>query len=82
MWARKPGQAPSGEAPGMGVRFDKLDGPSQEVLARILAEQRLRDGPVLESLYETGMRTARLALKGSVGRARVRTTTDKLGSRK
>ena len=56
VWVRKPDTTHTGvAAPGMGVHFDKLTGPSQQVLERILNEKKIR-GDVLESRYEAGMK--------------------------
>lgn len=66
VWTRTSDAAHPGVAPGMGVRFDKLTGPSQQVLDRILCEKQSRGGDVLESRYETGMR-ARQSASGTIG---------------
>src|SRR4051812_48947546 len=44
VWVREPDQARAGVVPGMGVRFDKLTGHSQNVLGTILAGKAKRDG--------------------------------------
>src|SRR5438477_9257649 len=36
VWTREPDPSRTGLAPGMGVRFDKLTGPSQLTLEKIL----------------------------------------------
>src|ERR1051326_1892373 len=38
-WIREHDPARTGVAPGMGVRFDKLNSPSEDVLAKILEEK-------------------------------------------
>jgi uncharacterized protein (TIGR02266 family) len=44
VWVREADQARAGVVPGMGVRFDKLTGHSQNVLGTILAGKAKRDG--------------------------------------
>src|SRR5439155_3737067 len=49
VWIREHDAARSGVAPGMGVRFDKLQPSSQTVLDKILAEKSKRGDAQMES---------------------------------
>lgn len=58
VWNRSQEQAKANAAPGMGVRFDRLTGDSQNTLDRILAEKVRRGEGQVESRYDAGMRIA------------------------
>lgn len=58
VWNRSQDQAKANAAPGMGVRFDRLTGESQNILERILAEKVRRGEGQVESRYDAGMRIA------------------------
>lgn len=58
VWNRNQDQAKANAAPGMGVRFDRLTGDSQNILERILGEKVRRGEGQVESRYDAGMRIA------------------------
>src|SRR4051794_34775327 len=57
-WIREHDPARTGVAPGMGVRFEKLNSPSEPVLERILEEKQKRSDLPSESRYEAGVRAS------------------------
>lgn len=58
VWIREPDPARVGVAPGMGVRFDKLQPQSQQVLDKILAEKTKRGDAQVESRFDAGVRAS------------------------
>src|SRR5258708_22207697 len=58
VWIREHDPARQGVAPGMGVKFDKLQADSQRVLDRILSEKQKRGDAQLESRFDAGVRAS------------------------
>ncbi|MFO0580156.1 MAG: TIGR02266 family protein [Polyangia bacterium] len=58
VWNRTQEQAKANAAPGMGVRFDKLNADSQRTLDRILDDKQRRGEGQVESRYDAGLRAA------------------------
>src|SRR3954454_11769466 len=65
VWIREHDPNRTGVAPGMGVRFDKLQAASQAVLDRILTEKSRRGDAQMESRFDAGVRASASA-SGSV----------------
>src|SRR5690242_21147079 len=51
VWTREHDPGRTGVAPGMGVRFDKLTGQSQQTLDQILSEKTKRGEATVESRF-------------------------------
>ena len=63
VWIREndPQKVTPGQAPGMGVRFDRLSPESQPTLDKILDEKKKRGEVLSESRFETGQRASATA---------------------
>ncbi|HEY7956432.1 MAG TPA: TIGR02266 family protein [Polyangia bacterium] len=61
VWIREHDPNRSGVAPGMGVRFDKLQPQSQQILDKILAEKSKRGEAQMESRFDAGVRASATA---------------------
>lgn len=68
VWIREHDPNRSGVAPGMGVKFDKLQPQSQQVLDKILAEKNKRGEAQMESRFDAGVRASATA-SGTVSSA-------------
>jgi uncharacterized protein (TIGR02266 family) len=58
VWTREHDPGRTGVAPGMGVRFDKLTGQSQQTLDQILSEKTKRGEATVESRFDAGVRAS------------------------
>ncbi|HZS35845.1 MAG TPA: TIGR02266 family protein, partial [Polyangia bacterium] len=61
VWIREHDPTRTGVAPGMGVRFDRLQPASQQVLDRILTEKSKRGDSQMESRFDAGVRASATA---------------------
>src|SRR6188508_1545292 len=61
VWIREHDPNRTGVAPGMGVKFDKLQPQSQQVLERILTEKSKRGDAQMESRFDAGVRASATA---------------------
>src|SRR6476659_777108 len=74
VWIREHDPNRSGVAPGMGVRFDKLQSASLQVLEKILSEKSRRGEAQMESRFDAGVRASTSA--GSVTTAPAKPPSD------
>jgi uncharacterized protein (TIGR02266 family) len=63
IWVREYDPNRTGVAPGMGVRFDKLQPASLQILEKILAEKSKRGETLTESRFDAGVRASSPAAK-------------------
>jgi uncharacterized protein (TIGR02266 family) len=68
VWIREHDPSRTGVAPGMGVKFDKLQSASQQVLDKILSEKSKRGDAQMESRFDAGVR-ASASVSGTVSAA-------------
>jgi len=68
VWIREHDPSRTGVAPGMGVKFDKLQSASQQVLDKILSEKSKRGDAQMESRFDAGVR-ANQSVSGTVSSA-------------
>jgi uncharacterized protein (TIGR02266 family) len=61
VWIREHDPTRTGVAPGMGVRFDRLQPASMQVLDRILTEKSKRGDAQMESRFDAGVRASATA---------------------